>query len=206
MTMLIAGQDTTSTSLAWTVHHLCQNPAVLARMRAEMDAVLGDDLVPQSVEQAQRLTYTGAVVSESMRLTPVVPILYLETNEDTVIGDVSVPKGTPVLVLTRPSMREGQFADPTAFRPERWLDDERGEMAHDPTAHIPFGSGPRLCPGRPLATLETRVALATLFRSFDVERVGDKVAEAYTSIMVPSGLTVRLRARQPAARRASVAL
>lgn len=204
MTMIIAGQDSTSASLAWTVHHLCQNPAALARMRAELDAVLGDSPVPVGVEAAQRLPYTGAVVSESMRLTPVVPILYLETNEDTVVGDVAVTRGTPVLVLTRPTMRDAQFGAATEFRPERWLDDERGPIAHDPAAHIPFGSGPRLCPGRSLATLEARVALAALFHSFDVEGVGAAVTESYTSIMVPSGVSVRLRARSRAADRVSV--
>ena len=197
MTMLIAGQDTTSTSLAWTVYHLARNPAALARLRAEVDDVLGDAAVPGTVEQAQRLRYAGAVVHEAMRLSPVVPLLYLETNQDTVLADIAVPKGTPVLVLTRPSMRGGRFGAAEEFRPERWLEEERGGLPHDPAAHIPFGSGPRLCPGRSLAGVEARVALATLLKGFDLERVGGDVTERYTSLMVPAGLSIRLRAREP---------
>jgi cytochrome P450 len=195
MTMLIAGQDTTSTALAWTVHHLCGSPEARARLRAEADAVLGGLLVPESVQQVDRLEYAAAAVNEALRLTPVVPLLYLEANQDTELGGVAVPRGTPLILLTRPSQRNGRFADEDAFRPERWLDETRGTIEHDPKAHIPFGAGPRACPGRSLAFLEARVALATLFRSFDVERIGEPASERYTSIMLPSGLSVRLRAR-----------
>jgi cytochrome P450/nitrite reductase/ring-hydroxylating ferredoxin subunit len=196
MTMLIAGEDTTSTSLAWTVYHVSANPQALARLRAEADAVLGSQLVPDSAESAQRLTYAAAAVNESLRLSPVVPLLYLETNDDAILGDVRVPKATPVFLLTRPSVRKGQFGAASEFRPERWLEGERGTLVHDQAAHIPFGSGPRLCPGRSLATLESRVALATLVKSFDIERVGEDVVERYTSVMVPHGLHVRLHARK----------
>ena len=112
-----------------------------------------------------------------------------------VLGDVAVPRGTPVFLLTRPAQRQGRFGAPAEFRPERWLDEERGALAHDPKAHIPFGSGPRLCPGRSLATLEARVALATLCKGFELEPRGRAAAERYTSIMVPSAVRLRLRAR-----------
>lgn len=200
MTMLIAGQDTTSSALAWTVHHLCGRLEARIRLRAEVDAVLGKARVPERVEQLERLGYAAAAVNESLRLTPVVPLLYLEANEDTTLGDVAVPRGTPVILLTRASARQGRFADDQTYRPERWLDVAAGvhgpaASAHDPKAHIPFGGGPRACPGRSLALLEARVALATLYRSFDVERSSAPVSERYTSILVPSGLKVRLRRR-----------
>jgi cytochrome P450 len=195
MTLLIAGEETTSTAMAWTVHHLCENRPAREALHAEARAVLGDAPVPRSAEQAERLDYAAAAVNESLRLTPVVPLLYLEANEDTTLGEVPVPAGTPIILLTRPALRHGRFHDEDAFRPERWLDDARGQGEHDPKAHIPFGAGPRACPGRSLAFLEARVALATLFRSFDVERTSGPVTERYTSVMVPSGLTVRLHAR-----------
>jgi cytochrome P450/nitrite reductase/ring-hydroxylating ferredoxin subunit len=195
MTMLVAGQDTTAAALAWTVHHLTLHPEAMDRVRAEADAVLGDAVVPDSVAAAQRLAYAGAAVDEALRLSPIVPLIYLETNEDATVGDVAVPAGTPVILLTRPALRQGRFGAAGEFRPERWLEEERGALAHDATAHIPFGSGPRLCPGRSLAGLEARVALATLFKSFDVERAGGDVTERYTSIMVPAGLSAHLRAR-----------
>ena len=195
MTMLIAGQDTTANALAWTTHYLCETPAAFTRVRDEVDAVLGHSRVPASLERAHALTYTAAALNEAMRLRPVVPLLYLEANADTIVDDITVPRGTPVFLLTRPSMRDGRFDAPDEFRPERWLDAERAALAHDPTAHIPFGSGPRLCPGRSLATLEARVAIATLVRSFDLERVGGPVRERYSALMVPDGLSVRLHPR-----------
>ena len=69
---------------------------------------------------------------------------------DTTLGDYAVPKGTLVLLLPRPARSsEDNFADPRAFRPERWLDPPIG--AHNAAAFPPFGSGPRICPGRSLA-------------------------------------------------------
>jgi len=196
MTMLIAGQDTTSNVLAWTVYHLCQDAKACERLRVEADRVLGSAAVPESLEQARALHYAGACVNEAMRLSPVAPLLYLEAARDTVLGDVALSRGAPVILLTRPSQRQGQFGAPAEFRPERWLDEERGSLQHDASAHVPFGSGPRLCPGRSLALLESRVALATLFHNFDVESASGPVTERYTSLMVPSGLDVRLRPRK----------
>jgi cytochrome P450 len=200
LTMLIAGPGHDLVRAGLTVHHLCGRLEARVRLRAEADAVLGAARVPESVEQVERLGYAAAAVNEALRLTPVVPLLYLEANEDTTLGDVAVPRGAPVILLTRPSARQGRFADDETFRPERWLDVAAGApgvaaSGHDPDAHIPFGAGPRACPGRSLALLEARVALATLFRSFDVERSSAPVSERYTSTLAPSGLSVRLRRR-----------
>lgn len=195
MTMLIAGQDTTSNVLAWTVYHLCRDANAWQRLRTEVDRVLGSARVPESLEQARALDYAAAAVNEAMRLRPVAPLLYLEAAEDTVLGGIALPRGTLVILLTRPSQRQGRFGAAAEFRPERWLDAERGSLEHDVSAHVPFGSGPRLCPGRSLALLECRVVLATLCHNFDVECDSAPVTERYTSLMVPSGLSVRLRPR-----------
>ena len=87
---------------------------------------------------------------------------------------------------------------PAAFRPERWLGDPGAPGgAHDPAAHLPFGSGPRICPGRSLALLEMKVALALIYKSFTVTREGsaDSVREAFAFTMSPSGLRIRLARR-----------
>ena len=198
MTMLLAGEDTTAHTLAWVVHYLCERPDVVAIMRAEVDAAFGQELTPPDFESAQDLPYVDAVASETMRLRPVAPFLGLEANEDVVVGDVLVPKGTWVDTLTRlPALSADHFADPEAFRPERWLDERPTDQAHVPGASMPFGSGPRICPGRSLALMEMRVVLATLVRNFDVERVGtpDEVHEYFAFTMSPRGLQVRLRDR-----------
>jgi cytochrome P450 len=90
------------------------------------------------------------------------------------------------------------FAAPDEFRPERWLTDGAAQGAHEPSAHIPFGSGPRICPGRTLALLEMKVVLSMLFSAFEVERVGDAdaVDEVFAFTMSPRGVRVHLRARE----------
>ena len=90
------------------------------------------------------------------------------------------------------------FVDPAEFRPQRWLNREGG--AHDISAHAPFGSGPRLCPGRSLALVEMNALLSMLYKAFDVERVGDPqaVSERFGFTMSPTGLQVRLHRRPEA--------
>ena len=198
MTMLLAGEDTTAYTLAWAVHHLCDAPDAATRLRTEADALRATDAAPNDIETADCLAYAGAVAYEAMRLRPVAPTLLLEANHDVVIADVAVPKGTWIALHTRPPALDAQnFGDPLAFRPERWLDANATGGAHDPSANIPFGSGPRICPGRTLALLEMKVVLAMLFGDFDVERVGDaaEVKELFAFTMAPVGMRVRLHSR-----------
>ena len=193
--MLLAGEDTTANSISWAVHHLCERPDAVEPLRAEADAVLGEDHVAQSAEQVEELGYAGAVASEVLRVRPVAAWHSYEANVDTVLGDVWVPRGTPVILLSRPTVRRGcATEDAMTFEPERWLSTEPRRAQ---PADFAFGDGPRICPGRSLAFLEMRLALSMLARSFEFERVGsaDDVKEVSRFTMVPEGLRVRLRRR-----------
>ncbi|MGQ0648037.1 MAG: cytochrome P450 [Gemmatimonadaceae bacterium] len=198
MTMLLAGEDTTAYTLVWAVHQLCDAPEAVARLRHEADALLGGEPMAPDIATADRLAYAGAVANEAMRLRPVAPFLVLEANRDVVVGDVAIPQGTWVSLLTRlPAIDSRHFAAPDEFRPERWMGEGATRGAHEPSAHIPFGSGPRICPGRTLAMLEMKVVLSMLFTGFDVERVGEArdVTELFAFTMAPQGVRVRLRLR-----------
>lgn len=198
LTMLLAGEDTTAYTLAWAVHHLCADPRATEALRNEATTVLGDRTVPRDLEQAGLLPYATAVANEAMRLRPVAATFFVEPLRDVVIGDVAVKKGTSIVLLPRPPVLDAaRFEDPKSFIPERWIPGAR-TGAHDAAAHIPFGSGPRICPGRSLAILEMRAVLASLYRSFDVERVGkaSDVKERLSFTMMPVGLRVRLRRRR----------
>lgn len=198
MTMLIAGEDTTAFTLAWCVHHLLDSPADVDRFRTELGRVLGEAHVPEQLETASRLEYADAIANESMRLRPVAPFIFLESITDTVVAGIEVPNGTVVIPLLRPpAVRAESFGDPEVFRPMRWLDEQARAGAHEPGAMQPFGSGPRICPGRTLALVEMRLALATLYQNFEVERVGDgrSVGEQFNFTVCPSELKVRLRQR-----------
>ncbi|MGC2223187.1 MAG: cytochrome P450 [Methylocella sp.] len=200
MTMLLAGEDTTAYALGWAVHQLCDSPESVMELRQEADELLGTSDVAGDIETANKLTWVGAVANETMRLRPVAPVVVvLEAKVETVVGDLLVPKGTRVFVLSRPAAYDpDHFAEPQAFRPRRWLGENAG--AHDVSAHIPFGSGPRICPGRSLALLEMKLLLSMLYRNFNVERVGgaEGVRENFAFSMSPAGLKVRLRRRSSA--------
>ncbi len=199
LTMLLAGEDTTANSLAWTLYFLARHPEVQARMSAEVDAALGARAL-ESFEQTRDLPYIDAVINEAMRLKPVAPLNIVEANRDLTIGQLRVRRGEPVAILTRAiAMRETAFEQPLQFDPERWLLVEGGRRAFNPRSFMPFGSGPRLCPGRSLALLEMKTVLAMIARDFHVDAACDldQVSERLAFTMSPRGLRLRLVLRNP---------
>jgi cytochrome P450 len=196
ITMLIAGEDTTAFTLAWAIHELCDTPQWADALRREVDDVVGLSDVAADVDAVNRLAVAIAVANEALRLRPPAPFSSATANVDTSLGEFFVPKGTTILLLFRPeAVDPTNFVDPLAFMPERWLDAPSG--AHNPSAQIPFGSGPRMCPGRSLALLEMKSLLSMMYKSFDVERAGraEDVTELFGFTMSPAGLRVRLRPR-----------
>jgi cytochrome P450 len=195
--MLLGGEDTTAATLAWAVHVLCERPDLVAWMREELDSIVGASGLIDDAERSNQLVRTDAIVQETLRLRSAAPIIFLESAEDVSIDGVAVPRGTWVIALTRlASMSAEHNARPLDFVPERWLDSASGPRTN-PRVDLPFGSGARICPGRTLALIEMRVALAMLFSTFDVERVGraEQVGERFAFIVEPVGLEVRLRPR-----------
>ena len=199
LTMLLAGEDTTSNTLAWMMHLMTEHPAVQKKMQEEADRVLGSANRPPDYASTSDLRYIEAVAHETMRLKPVAPFLWVEPTEDVVIGDVHVPKGNAVNVLTgHVAVAADNFADSTLFRPERWLEAAgRSSEGHNTQAFLPFGAGPRFCPGRHLAMLEIKMVAAMLCRNFDLSRAPDatRTEEVFSFTMMPSSVRVSLRQR-----------
>ena len=200
LTMLLAGEDTTANTIGWMMHFMVEQPQVQAAMQEEADRVLGDHPRPASYAIAEALPYIEAVAHEAMRLKPVAPFLAMEANRDTVVGDIDVRAGTIVfLVMNHPGAQEENFRDPQAFRPERWLEaDGRGAAGHNPRVFMPFGGGPRYCPGRHLAMLEIKMVGAMLSRNFEVARAPGTpgTEERFSSTLAPKNLFVTLRQRR----------
>lgn len=203
LTILLAGEDTTANTLAWMLHFMIEHPEVQARMREEADRVLGPGTVPADYATTESLHLIEAVAHEAMRLMPVAPFLVMEPNTDIRLGDLHVPEGTSLYLLTAAIARDDRhFGEASAFRPDRWLDPEtRNGAAHDTRAFLPFGAGPRFCPGRHLAMLEIRMVMAMVCRNFAVERApgSPPTEELFGFTMMPKNLFVRLR-RRPDAR------
>lgn len=153
LTLLLAGEDTTANTVAWMIYLLWRNPDALARATTEIRSVVVDPGHP-SLDEMAALNYTEACALETMRLKPVAPILPLETLHEMKIGNVRVPKGVVVTSLMRTdSVSDDHLPRAAAFEPERWL--ETGTAATTASSakriSMPFGAGPRICPGRYLA-------------------------------------------------------
>ena len=198
LTMLLAGEDTTANTLAWMIHLLWLNRPALQRLQDEV-RTLAPDPSSYSPELMDQLVFLDACASETMRLKPVAPFIPMQALKDTMIGDVAVPKDMMVWgVLRHDSVGERHFENPQAFMPERWLQDAPRPLS--PAAKrtaMPFGSGPRMCPGRYLALLEMKLAMAMLLSSFDIESVntpdGAPAREKMAFTMTPVGLSMRLK-------------
>lgn len=200
-TMLLAGEDTTANTLSWILYYLAQHPAVQYKLQAEADAVLGNGDLLAKLEDADKLPYMEAVANEVMRLRPVAPVIPLETNEAVALAGLHLPQGTALFLLTRPGVLDDQnFADAQSFHPERWLADAGCPVSgpHNRQVNIPFGHGPRLCPGRSLALLEIKATLAMIGRHFTVSLVSDpaQVREVWAFAMMPAGLAMRFTPRR----------
>ncbi|MEG1328239.1 MAG: cytochrome P450, partial [Janthinobacterium sp.] len=193
LTMLLAGEDTTANTLSWMIYLLQRNPHTLAKAREEVRR-LAPDVAQFTLAQMDSLDYLGACASEAMRLKPVAPFLPVEALRDTVIADIAVPAGTLVwCVMRNDTVSDAHFPDAQAFQPERWL---AGGEANNKRASMPFGAGLRTCPGRYLALLEIKIAMAMLLGSFDIAGVdtpdGGEAQELMGFVMSPIGLTMRL--------------
>jgi cytochrome P450 len=191
-TLLVAGEDTTAHTLAWTIWFISSRPDVQRRLSEEACSVLGDDAFPADHGLIEGLSYGEAVLRESMRLKAVAPLLTIESLVDSTICDTHIPAGTRLLLLLREAGLRGEQSV-REFDPARWLDGR----APDQKSFLTFGAGPRFCPGRNLAFLESKTALAMLARNFEVEfdDPGQPVSELFNFTMIPKGLRVRLRER-----------
>ncbi len=156
MTLLVAGHETTATSLAWTFHRLLEHPEALARAYEEVDAVFGGG--PIDPDRVHELRWIDAVARETLRLNPVLPAVGRRLQTDLRIGGVDLPRGVvalPNIYLTHRDPRA--WPEPERFDPSRFLDGKPS-----PYAFFPFGGGIRRCIGMAFALYEMQVALATI--------------------------------------------
>jgi cytochrome P450 family 110 len=164
ITLLVAGHETTATSLAWVFAEVLRRPEVLARMRAEYAAVIGAGAV--EAHHVGKLEYTGAVIQEVLRLNPIIPIVMRSLQAPARVGTVELPAGTivcPCVYLAQ--RRVDVWGDPAVFRPERFLEREKKAA---PFEWFPFGGGARRCIGMAFAMFEMKIVLAEILSRYDV--------------------------------------
>jgi cytochrome P450 len=197
ITLLLGGEDTTAHSLAWTMMFLAADRPLQDRMHPQARAVLGAAAVCPDPAAVHRLEGFEHLAMESLRLKPVVPYNVFEPVADTVVGGVRVPARTKLFFINRPALMDpARFAEPERYHPDRWRGGA-GTAAHDVRAFLGFGAGPRVCPGRHLATVEMRLVLSMLLNHFELELAVDPstIEEVSALTMLPSAMPVRLHPR-----------
>ena len=158
MTLLVAGHETTATALSWAMERLTRHPDKLERLREEVLAGEED--------------YLDAVVKETLRLRPVIPIVVRKLTQAVELGGFQLPAGirvAPCIHLVH--RREDVYPEPRAFRPERFLERPAGTYTW-----IPFGGGVRRCLGASFASFEMKRVLAAIVARLDV-RAADAAPE-----------------------------
>jgi cytochrome P450 family 135 len=184
VTLLLAGHETTATALAWTFDLLLRNPEALARLRSEL-ADGGDE-------------YLRAVITEALRLRPVVPLAGRRLHSELRVGDYLLPAGTdvtPAFWLTH--TRADVYPDPLAFRPERFRSNPP-----ETYAWVPFGGGVRRCLGAAFAEFEMRIVLREVLSRCELRgarRSPERIARRNITFSPRNGTPVIVSQRRPAA-------
>ncbi|KAL6709911.1 hypothetical protein ACN47E_000696 [Coniothyrium glycines] len=195
MTFLAAGHETTASAMSWAVYLLCKHPDVQAKLRHELRSELPAILDPSrqiSSTEIDRLPYLNAVLNETMRLFPPVPLTLREAARDTTIQGAFVPAGTTIVICPWATNTSVHLwgADARAFHPDRWLAPGHANTggADSNYATTTFLHGPRSCIGRDFAKAEFACLVASLVGRFAV-RFEDENYE----LQIQGGITARPR-------------
>ena len=200
LTLLIAGHETTSGSLAFALYHLAANPDIQDWAREQIDEVLGADrTVTPTLEQLDRLDRLHVVLDETLRLHPTAPVLMRHPRRPTTIGGrYPLESGSTILIALPKVHLDPTIWGPDAetFRPGRW----ESVGALPPGAYQPFGVGVRGCIGRLFALTEARATLATLLHRFRIVDAHQAPLEIAVHLSLkPKNLKLRFLARRDGA-------
>ncbi len=203
ITFLIAGHETTSGLLAFTLNHLLKHPAVMTRARAEVDRVLGHDLTKQpTLRDVSGLAYIRQILNEALRLHPTAPAMQLTPYEDTVIGGkYKVKKGYPLLALTTQLHRDKRVWGENAhlFNPENFT--PAREKDRPPHAFKPFGNGQRACIGSQFALQESTLVIGMILQRFNlIDHTNYQLRVKETLTFKPDDFYLQVRERSEADR------
>ncbi|WP_069170203.1 cytochrome P450 [Streptomyces griseus] len=193
VTLLLAGHETTASTLGWTLHLLERHPEARAAVREEARKVLGDRL--PDAEDLHRLSWTTMVVQEAIRLYPPVWVLPRVAQQADEVGGYTVSAGADVLVCPYIMHRHpGLWQDPGRFDPERFA--PHAVASRPRYAYIPFGAGPRFCVGSNLGMMEAVLVTALITRDLDLRTVpGHRaIADPMLSLRMRGGLPMTVSA------------
>jgi cytochrome P450 len=184
ITLFLAGHETTASTLSWAWWLLAQNPAVEAKLHAEMDTVLAGRA--PTLDDLPNLSYTAHVITEVLRLYPAAWGLARLVVEPHEVAGYPVTKGMGVAMAQWVVHRDPRWYDePEKFQPERWEGDLLRRLPR--FAYFPFGGGPRQCIGNTFALMEAALVLATIAQKFRLRLV------AHHRVVPLASITLRPR-------------
>ncbi|CAI8616528.1 unnamed protein product [Vicia faba] len=161
-----AATDTTALSLEWTVSELFNNPKVLKKAQEEVERVTRNERLVCEADSSN-LPYIHAIIKETMRLHPPIPMLMRKGSKDCVVDGKMIPKGSLVCMNIWAMGRDEKiWENPLEFRPERFIESDIDVKGHH-FELLPFGSGRRACPGMPLAMRELPTFIGALVQCFE---------------------------------------
>ncbi|XP_020887921.1 cytochrome P450 705A5 [Arabidopsis lyrata subsp. lyrata] len=173
--LVVAGTDTSRHATQWTMAEIINKPAILDKLREEIDSVVGRTRLVQETDLPS-LPYLQAIVKEGLRLHPPGPLFARTAREGCRVGGFYVPQNTPLVVNAYAMMRDPDtWEEPNEFKPERFLGSGKEEEREHGLKYIPFGSGRRGCPGVNLAYILVGTAIGVMVQCFDWKIKGDKV-------------------------------
>ena len=194
LTLLIAGHDTSTAQLSWSLYLLLMHPGVLADVRAELARVFQDGAMPTLAELRQA-SYLDSVLKETVRLYPPIHLGSRIAASAINFGEYRIPAGTRVLYSIYLSHRHPAYwTDPDHFAPEHFAGPEAGRRPA--YTYVPFGGGPRNCIGATFAQVEAKMVLMRILQRYDLRFVGRSVRPHMGATLLPSpGVLVEVHRR-----------
>jgi cytochrome P450 len=189
MTIFVAGNETSSMALSWTLYLLSQNPDAEAKILAEIDSRREHDVNYNTINE---YVYVKQVIEESMRMYPPVWSVGRRTIDEDEIGGYRILKHTNILIPIIWFHHSPKYwQEPHLFRPERFEPEKRNNINR--YVYFPFGGGPRLCIGNNFAMLEMQIILVALYRRFRfrLQENFKVVAEPLVTLRAKNGIVMK---------------
>uniref|UniRef100_A0A1I8QDQ8 Cytochrome P450 n=1 Tax=Stomoxys calcitrans TaxID=35570 RepID=A0A1I8QDQ8_STOCA len=195
-TFMFEGHDTTTSGISFCLYLLARHPQVQQRVLQEINEVMGEDKSQAvTMKDLQELKYLEAVIKESLRLYPSVPIISRYTEKDIEVDGHFIPAHSNLSLLIYDVARDPDiFSNPDDFIPERFY--QKLEQNYNPFAYTPFSAGPRNCIGQKFAMLEMKCTLSMVLRYFELLPLGVSVVPQMNMILrSATGINLGLRPR-----------
>ncbi len=194
LTLIIAGHDTSTALLSWTLYLLVTHPDILARVQSEVDTVVGMD--PPKDTHGRKLPFLDCVLKETMRLYPPIHLGSRIAATDTTIAGYHIPTGARVLYSIYLTQRDERYwPSPHRFNPERFAPNHASDRVA--YTYLPFGGGPRTCLGASFAQVEAKVVLARILQRYELRYIGGAVHPRMRATLEPSpGVFLEARHRR----------